>query len=120
MPAKVAWVEVLGRDTDALRRFYGELFEWSFERLEGVDYAIVPREENGTGGGVGAAPDGSPGHQTFYVGVDDVQAALDRAESLGGSKIMGPMEIPGGGTIGLFADPEGHTIGVVAGDAGQG
>ena len=44
----------------------------------------------------------------------DVEAALAQAESLGGSRMMGPDEVPGAGiTIGLFMDPEGHVIGLV-------
>ena len=42
-----------------------------------------------------------------------VEAALARAESLGGSRMMGPEEVMEGVEIGLFNDPEGHTVGVV-------
>ncbi len=41
-------------------------------------------------------------------------AALAKAESLGGSRVMGPDEVMEGTLIGLFNDPEGHTIGVVS------
>jgi predicted enzyme related to lactoylglutathione lyase len=118
MTGKVAWVEVIGQDTEKLRGFYGDMFGWSFDVMEGADYGIVSPEQNGTGGGIGAGPDGMS-HQTFYVSVDDVQAALDQAESLGGTKVMGPMEVPGGSTIGMFTDPEGHPIGVVTPMDGQ-
>ncbi len=48
------------------------------------------------------------------VEVLDVEAALAKAESLGGSRLMGPDEVPGGGpVIGQFADPEGHAIGLI-------
>jgi predicted enzyme related to lactoylglutathione lyase len=50
----------------------------------------------------------------FYVGVDDVEAALAKAESLGGSRVFGPMEVPDGPTIGHFADPEGNVVGLFA------
>ena len=60
------------------------------------------------------APEGYEGHVTFYVEVDDVEEALKKAESLGGTRMMGPEEIPGVGiTIALFTDPEGHVIGLV-------
>ena len=59
-------------------------------------------------------PDGHDGYATFYVDVDDVEAALSRAESLGGSRLMGPETVMEGLTIGLFADPEGHVVGVAA------
>jgi len=48
-----------------------------------------------------------------YVGVPDVEAALRRAESLGGTRLMGPEHAPGGGlVVGHFADPEGNLVGV--------
>jgi len=50
---------------------------------------------------------------TFYVMVDDPQKYLDRAEQLGGKTLMPPMEVPGAGvTLAMFADPEGHVIGL--------
>jgi hypothetical protein len=67
----------------------------------------------GIGGGVGGAPEGYDGHVTFYIGVPDVEAALAKAESLGGSRMMGPDKVMEGIEIGLFNDPEGHLVGVV-------
>ncbi len=84
-----------------------------------MNYGIVQREGNvsadgiGIGGGVGAAPEGYPGHVTFYIQVPDVEAALAQAESLGGSRMMGPDEVMEGVEIGLFNDLEGHLVGVV-------
>jgi predicted enzyme related to lactoylglutathione lyase len=54
---------------------------------------------------------------TFYIEVPDVGAALDKAESLGGTKMMGPDTPMEGLTIGLFTDPEGHTVGLVQGQS---
>ena len=57
---------------------------------------------------------GSNGHVTWYVEVPDVEAALAKAEKLGGQRLMGPDTVPGGGpTLGQITDPEGHLIGVV-------
>jgi predicted enzyme related to lactoylglutathione lyase len=66
---------------------------------------------------VGGAPEGYDGHLTFYIAVPDVEEALQRAESLGGTRVMGPDEIPGqnGLVIGLFNDPDGHMVGVLTG-----
>jgi predicted enzyme related to lactoylglutathione lyase len=46
------------------------------------------------------------------VEVPDVEAALAKAESLGGKRTMGPDQVPGGPVIGLFQDLDGHTVGV--------
>lgn len=67
----------------------------------------------GIGGGVGAAPEGHEGHVTVYVEVPDVEAALAKAKSLGGSRLMGPESVMGQIELGLFSDPEGHMVGLV-------
>jgi predicted enzyme related to lactoylglutathione lyase len=84
-----------------------------------MNYGLVQREENvnadgvGIGGGVGQAPEGYEGHVTFYIEVPDVEAALAKAESLGGTRMMGPEKVMDQVELGLFTDPEGHTVGVV-------
>jgi predicted enzyme related to lactoylglutathione lyase len=88
-----------------------------------LQYGLVPREANqnpdgiGIGGGIGQAPEGYDGHITVYVEVPDVEAALARAERLGASRMMGPEEVMEGLEIGLFTDPEGHTVGLIKGGA---
>jgi uncharacterized protein len=69
--------------------------------------------EDGTGirGGVGGGP-GYQSHALFYVGVPSVEAALQRAERLGGSRVMGPATSPTGLVVGHLRDPEGTLIGV--------
>jgi len=49
----------------------------------------------------------------FFVGVEDVAAALTRAEELGGTIIQPAQEVPGT-SFGVFADPAGHRIGVAS------
>ena len=58
------------------------------------------------------ATDEYGGHVTFYIAVEDVAATLDAVEKLGGSRMMGPSQVPNGPVIGLFKDPQGHTIGL--------
>ncbi|WP_374101231.1 VOC family protein [Curtobacterium flaccumfaciens] len=59
---------------------------------------------------------GGPGftaHAVFYVGVEDVAAALARAEDLGGIVVLPAQRNEGGGgTIGHFHDPAGNLVGV--------
>jgi predicted enzyme related to lactoylglutathione lyase len=115
----VVHFEIVGQDPARLHTYYSELFGWEIDANNPMNYGIVAREGNlnadgiGIGGGVGAGPEGYPGHVTFYVEVPDVEAALAKAESLGGTRMMGPDQPMEGLEIGLFTDPEGHTIGVV-------
>lgn len=119
MGQPVVHFEIVGQDTDKLRGYYSELFGWEFDTNNPMGYGVVSREANlspegmGIGGGIGPAPEGYDGHVTFYVGVDDVEAALSKAESLGGSRMMGPEVVMDRMTLGMFKDPEGHVIGLV-------
>jgi predicted enzyme related to lactoylglutathione lyase len=121
MGQPVVHFEVIGKDGEKLRSYYSELFGWDFgEPVGPTNYAVVQRDGNtnadgvGIGGGVGTVPEGYDGHVTFYVEVPDVEAALAKAESLGGKRMMGPDKIPEVDIeIGLFTDPEGRVIGVV-------
>jgi len=106
------WFEVAGRDYQGLKSFYSELFGWKFKDMPEMPYATVDASDGGIPGGVGQAPEGHDGHVTFYVQVDDIEKALSKAESLGGKRAMGPMDIPSG-QIALFTDPEGHEIGLM-------
>jgi len=116
--------EVIGRDPEKLQSYYGELFGWEIDANNPMKYGMVAREGNtnsegvGIGGGVGPGPEGYDGHVTFYVEVPDVEAALAKAEELGGSRMMGPDEPMEGLVIGMFTDPEGHTVGVVGSGGG--
>jgi predicted enzyme related to lactoylglutathione lyase len=111
MGAKVVHAEVLGQDGPALRRFYGEIFDWTFQVMEEMDYGLVDFG-NGTGAGVGGSPDGQP-HAIFYIEVPDPQATLDEVERRGGRTVMAPTEIPGIVTFATFADPAGNVVGIV-------
>jgi predicted enzyme related to lactoylglutathione lyase len=112
---QVVHVEVVGKDADKLRSYYSELFGWQFGAPMGPTNYTVLENQEGVGGGIGDSPEGYPGHVTFYVQVPDAEAALAKAESLGGTRMMGPDEVPGVGiVIGLFGDPEGHVVGVMS------
>lgn len=120
MGQPVVHFEVLGKDATRLQSYYAELFGWQIDADNPMGYGMVQREGNvtddgvGIAGGVGAGPEGYGGHLTFYVQVPDVEAALAKAERLGGTRVMGPDEVPGGGIeIGMLHDPEGHLVGVV-------
>src|SRR2546426_11699114 len=102
MGQPVVHFEVVGKDGQKLRSYYSELFGWEFGDTMGpTNYAVTPRDGNtnsdgvGIGGGVGTGPDGYGGHVTFYVEVPDVEATLAKAESLGGTRMMGPDKVPG-------------------------
>jgi len=108
----VVHFEVVGKNGAKLQKFYGELFDWKINADNPMNYGIVDNGGEGINGGVGQVPDGGNGHVTFYVQVPDVNAALEKAEGMGGKTIMPRTEMDMV-TMALFADPEGHTVGLV-------
>lgn len=119
MGQPVVHFEIVGQDSAKLQEYYSGLFGWKIDANNPMSYGMVEREGNvnadgiGIGGGVGGGPEGYGGHLTFYVEVPDVEAALTKAESLGGARVMGPEQPMEGLEIGLFTDPEGHLVGLV-------
>jgi uncharacterized protein len=120
MGQPVVHFEVVGKDGDKLQSYYAELFGWNINSDNDMNYGMVDGKDNktadgnvGIGGGVGQGPEGYGGHVTFYVAVPDVEEALQKAESLGGKRVMGPEDIMGMVVLGQFTDPEGNLVGVV-------
>jgi predicted enzyme related to lactoylglutathione lyase len=123
MPQPVVHFEVVGKDPTNLRKYFGELFGWEFEVPSPVAQEVSEPEsygflntitsEDGTGipGGIGGGS-AYENHALLYVGVPDVEAALKRAEELGGSRVMGPATSPNGLVVGHFRDPEGTLMGI--------
>jgi len=115
--ADVGWCEVIGKDGPKLRDFYGELFGWTFTLPpSGFDYGMTPPFDNGVGVGVGSGshPEG-PDMTTVYAGVQDPQAALDRAVELGASVFMPVTQMAENTWVAFFTDPEGNIFGLYKG-----
>jgi uncharacterized protein len=111
----VVHFEIGGPDDAPLAAFYGELFGWTLQSFEGGGYTMI--DTNGGGGingGIGKSQTGEP-WSTFYVEAGDLQAALDKAESLGAKTVMPVTDFGGAVTIAMFNDPDGLLVGLVKG-----
>jgi predicted enzyme related to lactoylglutathione lyase len=117
MPNPVVHFEIIGKDGDKTKQFFTDLFGWTIDSNNPMNYGLVDPGVNADGrgiaGGIAGAQPGQEGYVTVYVEVDDVEAALAKAESLGATRIFGPETIMEGLTIGIFAEPEGKPIGVL-------
>ncbi|GBE29773.1 MAG TPA: hypothetical protein ENH10_05380 [Bacteroidetes bacterium] len=112
MADKVVWYEILGKNGDNLQKFYGGLFGWQFNNEAMPGYGMTDEKDTGIGGGVGTAPDGTI-WSIFYVGVDDIDATIEKVTSNGGLIVMPKMTVPDGPTLAVFTDPEGNKVGLV-------
>lgn len=107
--------ELGGSDGQALEDFYTEMFGWKVNGVEMPDggiYRLVQQEQDGIGGGIFQHMEGMPPNTPgIAVGVDDLQAYLGKAVSLGGTVLMQPTDVPGGfGSLAIFNDIAGNRI----------
>ena len=110
----VVHFEVTGKDGKKLQNFYSGVFGWKVNADNPMNYGIVDAAD--TGGGIGggiSGGDGQGNQVTFYIGVDDPQAYLDKVEAAGGRTVVPVTEIPGMVIFAQFADPEGNVVGIV-------
>lgn len=115
MGAPVVRFEIMGGKGNQLEGFYEELFGWKIDSNNPMKYGMVDTETpRGISGGVGASQDGK-NRVSVYIEVEDLDAALTKAEKLGGKTILPPTQVPGGPTLAMFADPAGNVTGLLLG-----
>ena len=116
-PDSLCQIEIPVKDLGAGARFFQQAFGWETVPAEMHNYVVfdVPKTcpfgvslvpaSNGT-----PVPSGQ--RVTIYFAVDAPEDALQRIEGAGGTKSLGPRQIPGYGTIWHFCDPDGNRFGL--------
>jgi len=113
MSHPVVHAEIRSSAPDATRQFFADLFGWSYSDGAYPGYTFVAAGAEG-GPPTAISPLQADADQVlFFVGVADVAATLDQAERLGGTIVQPAQQVPGV-TFGVFADPQGHQIGIAA------
>jgi predicted enzyme related to lactoylglutathione lyase len=108
MTNKVDYFEVGSTDPEGSKAFYGGLFEWDFGSGTGPGYHSI----NGTEGGLWDTTEmGGGNYAIFYVHVDDVQASIDKAVSLG-ARTLFPLVDNGQIQFAHLVDPQGNRFAV--------
>ena len=113
MPHPVVHAEIRSADPDAPREFFGQVFGWKYSDGAFPGYTFVDVGVDGALPTAIGPLQGGDDSVLFFIGVDDVAATLRRAEELGGSIVQPAQEVPGV-TFGVFADAQGHAVGVAA------
>jgi uncharacterized protein len=116
-PQHVRWNELATTDPEGAIGFYGQQFGWNREgdmdMGEMGKYRFI-QNRGTTIGAVMAKPAQLPVSMwTYYIGVDDIDRALDAIKAGGGQVLNGPMEIPGGEFAVNAMDPQGASFGLV-------
>lgn len=108
----VVHFEIQAADAARQQSFYEALFAWKIGAPQGpIDYQMVEAGQ-GISGGLTPTPTGRP-DLTFYIQVDDLDATLGRAASLGTATVIPPTALPRGGRFAVIRDPEGNALGLM-------
>lgn len=114
------WVDATVRDLEAARRFYGELFGWTFE--QGADASEVRAYSDGrrVAGLAARATDERPPNWNVYFATEDVDAATGRVKEAGGEVLIAPTAVGDTGRVAVALSPDGAAFGLwqLAGEAG--
>ncbi|MEU4227798.1 VOC family protein [Nonomuraea sp. NPDC026600] len=115
MSNPIVHFSIVGKDVDALARFYTETFGWGSPRHPDPASSFLQTGEAGDLTGVVKPQEqGDPTPRvTVWVEVDDIDSVLARIEALGGSAAGAPTVLSQGPRIARFADPEGNVMGLV-------
>ena len=115
----ISWSELLTTNVAAAKSFYGELFGWQFEDapMENMTYTVVKANDDEVAG-IMAMPEGAPAGMPpvwgLYVTVDNVDAAAEKATTLGAEIHLPPQDIPQVGRFCVLQDPQGAFISIIS------
>ncbi len=112
MKGHICHIEIPGDNLGTLQKFYSGLFEWDFGKMPGdVEYYGIKTGEDKPSAGM--MPRQDPGQtETFYVCVDSVEEALDRAKVEGATVIVPKSAVKGMGWYAVLLDPQKNLFGL--------
>ena len=111
MPNPVVHFEIGCRNSEKTQGFFKQLFGWQVNVM-GPAAMIDTGAKEGIQGHITSLGHEPHNYVTVYVQVDDLQAYLKKAQSLGGKQIVPPTEVPGMGHFAWMSDPDGNIIGL--------
>ncbi|CAN5814840.1 VOC family protein [soil metagenome] len=118
-PGTFCWVELATTDDEAAKKFYTELFGWTFTdnpigpgmvytmlQLAGKDVgALFKMPEEMTSQGI-------PPNWLSYVSVKSADETADKAKSLGGTLMKEPFDVMDVGRMSIIQDPTGAAFAI--------
>jgi predicted enzyme related to lactoylglutathione lyase len=120
MGGRVVHFEIPFDDGDRARAFYREAFGWDVAEMPDMDYTMVstgptaeagPRESGFINGGMAQRGDSFVA-PTVVIDVEDIDAALEKIEGLGGATLLARTPVGDMGFSAYFRDPEGNAVGL--------
>lgn len=107
MPGDLVHVEIVAKDGDRARKFYGDLLGWKFgdSQMTEMDYCMTENSKPV----VAVYTDKEPKGPIVYFAVDDIDKAIATARKNGGTAEE-KQPIPGQGWFTSCVDTEGNTF----------
>jgi uncharacterized protein len=122
-PGKVIWADLVTPDVEGAKRFYGQLFGWTFKDVAGdPNYTVVSSGDDAVAGfylkPVPTGEQHQPSWLTFLA-VKDVNRAAKVAAAQGGKVLVQPVSFPHRGRQAVLADPDGAVFAVMTAEGGD-
>jgi len=121
MSARVVHFEIPFDEGDRARGFYKEVFDWQVTEMPEMDYTMVmsgpsgdsgPTEPGYINGGMLSREMSAAKGPVVVLGVDSIDATLEKIGGLGGSTVVGKTPVGDMGFAAYFTDPEGNVMGL--------
>ena len=113
-PGTFCWSDLTTTDQDAAKAFYGGLFGWEAQDMpvgEGLFYSLMRVAGKDVAAIAPQPPQqrevGAPPVWNSYVSVESADAAVERAQELGGSAHAPAFDVMEAGRMGVIQDPQG-------------
>jgi uncharacterized protein len=114
-PGSFCWVDFAAPDQEAAKKFYSDIFGWTANDMtmqQGGTYSMMQKNGQNVGAIMQMPPghEGVPPHWNSYIAVDNLDATVSKAASLGASIAMPPMDVPEAGRMAAVQDPSGANV----------
>lgn len=112
--SRVIWFDMKAHEPQKAIDFYTKVFGWEFKKSDmPMDYWLIKTGDEKSPGINGGLAQGTPGHLLVNtIGVEDLNATLEKVNLYGG-KVLSPRNaIPGVGWFASFEDPSGNQFGL--------
>lgn len=124
IPGKFIWFELASTNPEQLKKFYGDVFGWSFKHVTNSDeqYSLIHNGNQAIAGIFKFTPRKEVNIGALWIGmmsVSNPQNFIDKAIKYGGSTHTSPKALPNRGTYALVQDPEGALFGVLKSNSGD-
>ena len=113
MANPVVQFQILSKSPDETAKFFGGLFGWTVDAGNAMGYRRIDTgSTEGIQGGIWPAPPQAANFVQLFISVEDVPAAVQKAEQLGGKLLIPPTVLPQGECMAVLLDPQGMSFGV--------